>query len=114
MEFVPIIEIVQIDRIARSGSIIRNAVGAENTLASVVVMNISPDSAIELVDASFIELCTRLFFDPGLELRIARTLTLDKACHCVGLQTEGVQHHGVVAFADSGIARAEAPALFQG
>ena len=76
-------------------------------------MDIATDSTVELPDCAFIELHARLLFDPRLELWISGLLVPDEAGDCIGLQSQGIQHHGIVAFADSRIARTQGAALFQ-
>ena len=56
VEFFPVVEVVEIDGVAEGTGIIRQAVGRENGLARLIVVNIAADGAVEVVDGKFVQL----------------------------------------------------------
>src|SRR4051812_3830111 len=74
VESLPVVEVVEIDSVTRS---IGNTVGAEDFFAGAVVMDVTNDRAVELVDRSLVELHAGLALDPCFELRIGRLAGLD-------------------------------------
>src|SRR5437868_5844553 len=47
VEFLPIVEVIQVDGIARGGRIVWDAAGAENGFSRSVIMDITADGGIE-------------------------------------------------------------------
>lgn len=114
VEFFPVVEIIEVDGVARSGSVVGNAVGGEDALASGVVMIVAGDRGVEFVDGRFVEFHTRLLFDPRFELRIGGPVVFDVVDHSVAVEAERVDDHLVVAFAGAGITSGEFSAGLEG
>src|SRR5438045_2018121 len=114
MELIPIIEIIEVDCIARGRRVVRDAIAPENALARGIVVDITADGAIELVGGALVELGSRLLLDPAFELSISRALRLDVIDDGILVQCQRVEDHLVVAFADAGITGGEQAALLKG
>lgn len=50
VKFLPVIEVVEINSIPRSGSIVRDSVGRENAFAGGVVMNVAANRGVQAVN----------------------------------------------------------------
>src|SRR5688572_19017787 len=103
MKLFPIIEIVQIDRVARRRSVIGKRVRRKNSFTRVIVMEVSSDRRVQLIDRSLVQPHTWLLANPGLKLRVGRTLLLDEINDRLTLESEAVDDHLIVAFSRSGI-----------
>src|SRR5262245_36131923 len=54
-EFLPIIQVVEIDRVLAGTGIVGNTTCAEDVFAGAVIMKVAFDGAIQLVDIRFVE-----------------------------------------------------------
>ena len=114
MEFVPVVEVVQVDGVVADGAFVADAAGAADALAGGVVVVVTLDGAVALVDGGLVELHAGLFLQPCLELRVGGLAFRDVFLHRVGIQAECADHHRVVALADAGITGGELAAGFEG
>ena len=58
MEFVPVVQVVQVNRVTRRWRIVSNCAGAKDAFACVVVVDVAANAAIEFVDGSLIRVIT--------------------------------------------------------
>ena len=114
MEFVPVVQIIQIHGIAETAGAVVQPAGRENAFSRVVIVNVSLDRRIELFDVGFVQLYARLLLDPGLELNVVRFIRLNVVERFLAIEPQAVEHHLVVASAASGIARSEFATSFKG
>src|SRR6185436_1590042 len=96
------------------GTLLGNAIGAEDALASGVIVNVAHDGSVVLVDGRLVELHARLLFDPRFELRVSRFAVGDEFLNRVSVEAEGTNSHHVVALADAGVTVGEFAPRFEG
>src|SRR5262245_35750459 len=78
MEFVPVVEVVQINRIGTDRAGVRDGAGFQDAGARVVIVDVARNGDIQLMNGSLVELHARLLLHPGFELRIRRLAVGDE------------------------------------
>ena len=101
MEFLPVVEVVQVDRIIRAGL---QAASAEDARLGVGVVVVSGDGIIQRANGVVAQRRAVLRRNPRFELRVRRFLVGDVAAYRFGIKAEARDYHAVVARADAGIA----------
>src|SRR5215831_18003366 len=96
VEFVPVVEIVQIDGIFRGGCAIRNCGRPQNTFSSVVIVVIPANCRVMFLDCGRCKRFRVLLY-PRLKLRIGRLVLLDEIFHCLLIQTQCCARHCIEA-----------------
>ena len=114
MELLPIVEIVQVHGIGADGRLVVHSGSGEDALAGFVVVDVAEDGNIQLVDVLLVDLGTGLSADPFFEGNIGRLVILDESLGGFVVDTEGVEHHGIIAGTDSRIAIGELAGGFEG
>jgi hypothetical protein len=107
IEFRPVVEIVEINSIAGSLFIIREARGRNDGATRLIVMIESADGRIKLRDRFFVDLGARLFADPLLELAISWTLLGDKRNNRIAIEIQTIEDHLIETLADGWVAGCE-------
>lgn len=97
----PVVEIVQIDRI--SGTV-GEAVFPKDIFASVSVVDVAGDGGVECGDGGVVEFHVWLAENPRFKSGVGRSACFDEFLHGIFRNPEGVEHHGVVTLAATGIA----------
>ena len=77
MEFFPIIEIVEVNGILNRAGVVGKTVSAQDRFAGAVIVDVAADSAVQLVDGTFIQFGAILFY-PCLELRVSGLAFFDE------------------------------------
>ena len=112
MELVPIVQIIQVHRILRRGSVVGQIASAQDSLARFIIVNVTAHGGVVFLDRRGIQRCG-VGFDPGFEFRIARPILFDVILHCGLIEPERGARHRIVAAAHAGIARGEFATRFQ-
>jgi hypothetical protein len=102
VEFFPVVKVVEIDSVFARAGVIGEAVGAENGLTRVVVVNVTLDGGIEFVDGAFVE-PGGVLFHPAFELAIGGLALFNVVNDRVTIEADAVDDHLVVAVARAGI-----------
>jgi len=76
VEFLPVVKVIEVDGVFAGVGVIGNAIGAENRLPGVVVVNVAPNRGIEFFDRPAIQF-RAVLFDPRLELRVSGLAVFD-------------------------------------
>lgn len=113
MEFVPVVQVIQINGIAEGRWVIWKSVCAQDALAGGVVMDVATDSAVEFVDRTFVELNAGLLFDPGFKLWIGGLALFDEVDDGVALEADAIDDHLIIALASARITWGELAGAFQ-
>jgi len=114
MEGRPVVEVVEIDRAGVDRTVVGEAAGGEDVLASGVVVDVALNGDVVFVDGGLVKLHARLRFDPRFELGVAGLLALDELAHGGFAQAKGGEDHAVVTFADARIVGVQLAAGFEG
>ena len=77
MDLVPIVEIVEFDGAAIVAGAVVQAARVKDSFASTVVVIVSTNVAVDLVDGAFVKLHAGLLFDPIFELDVRGLIVLD-------------------------------------
>src|ERR1044071_6187197 len=112
MEFFPIIKIVQIHGVFEGVSVIRNATGTENRFSRPIIVIISTNRGVELLNRAAVELGA-VFLHPRLKLRVGRFGVLDEGQNCIPLETQTVNYHLIKALAGPRISGSEFAGCFE-
>lgn len=104
VEFVPVVEIVEIDGVAEGACVVLKAAGSENALASRIVMVVTANRGVEFLDIGLVQLRSRLLSDPVFELDVGGAIGLDVIDGFLAIEAKPIQNHLVVALAATGIA----------
>ena len=112
MKLVPIIQIVQVHRVFRSGSVVGDAARAQNTFSRFVIVIITADRGVMFLDRLRVERL-RVLFHPGFELGIGRLVLLDEILDRLFVEPERGTSHRVVASANTGITVGEFTPRFE-
>lgn len=110
MELVPVVEVVQVDRVAWFS--IGKASSAEDALAGVVGMDVADDGGVEFLDGGFVDLAP-IVRDPLFTLDVGG-FGGDEGEEGIAVETEAVEDHLVVALAAAGVAFGELARRFEG
>ena len=113
MEFEPVVEVVQIDRVRKNRAVVRQVVCREDALSDVVGVDVAGDADVQLVNVALGQVHAGLGANPGLKLRVRRLAVGDELAHRVGVQAEAGDDHHVIALADARIARGELAGGFE-
>ena len=70
MELGPIVEIIQVDRIARSLGVVRQVRRSQYRAPRLIIVVVARDGLVEFIDRSFIQRSSGLLTDPLFKLRI--------------------------------------------
>ena len=108
MDLVPIVEIVEFDGAAIVAGAVVQAARVKDSFASTVVVIVSTNVAVDLVDGAFVKLHAGLLFDPIFELDVRGLIVLDVIEGFLAVEVERGEDHLVVAFAAAGVAGAKA------
>ncbi len=114
MELEPVVQIVQVDGVRQYGTVVGQSTGAKDALAGVVGVDVARDGHIQLVDRGAIQFDAGLLSDPGFKLGVGGLALGDELLDGVGVQSEGIQDHHVVASANAGITSGELAAGLEG
>ena len=113
MKFVPVVKIVQVHCVLRSGRVVGDAARAQNTLARIVIVNVSAHRGVMLLDRLRVKRL-RVLLHPRFELWIGRLVLLDEILDRLFIEPECGTGHRVVASADAGITGGEFTPRFEG
>lgn len=113
MEFVPVVEVVEIHGILESRGVILQAARGEDAFAGIVTVIVAADGSVQFFDVCFIELNAGLLLHPVFELGVAGTVVLDEIEGFLAVQTEAIEDHLVVALAAARVASSEFAARFE-
>src|SRR5437867_1243576 len=102
VEFFPVVEVVEVDGILRRGAVVWQAIGAEDGFAGSIIMDVTANAGIELLNGSFVHLGA-ILFDPGFELRVSRLAVFDEVDNGLAVETEAINDHLIIAFAGAWI-----------
>ena len=90
MELGPVVEIIQIDRIARSLVVVRQIGRSEDRAPRFVIVVVTRNGIVEFVYGSFVQGSSGLLTNPPFKLRISRSFLGNEGNDCVALQVEAV------------------------
>jgi len=113
MELGPVVDVVQIHGVARSGSVIGHARRAADALARGVVVDVTADRAVKLIDVALVKLHAGLLLHPALKLDVARLAVFDVIEGFLAIETKTIQNHLIVTLAAARIASSEFAAGFE-
>ena len=99
VEFGPVVEVVEIDGVARSFRIVLEIRGAEDRPAGFVVVIVTTDGCIELFNRSLVDLGARLLADPLFELTVCWALLGDVGHERIAIEIETIDDHLIETFA---------------
>ena len=112
MEFVPVVEVIEVYGVFEGASVVGQAVGAQDGLAGAIIVVVTADGGVEAIDRGFVEF-RGVLFDPGFKLRIGGFVLLDVVDGRIALEANAVEHHLVVAFAAAWITGGELAGTFE-
>jgi len=104
VKFLPILDVVQIDRAGQNTAVILETCGTEDFPTRRVSVHVSENRHVVMMDVRLGQSGTGLLCDPLFELRIGRPTVLDERYEGVGIQAKGRAGHGVEAFAHCWVA----------
>src|SRR6266536_2157160 len=84
VKFVPVVEVVQIDGPGVDRTVFRNPVGAQDSFAGGIVVDVTQDRGVVLVERGLVESDTGLLLDPTFKLRIGGLVLGNKLPHRLG------------------------------
>ena len=90
VELGPVVEIIQIDRIARSLGVVRQIRRSEDRASCFIIVVITGDGLVEFIDGSFVQRSSGLLTNPLFKLRISRSFLGNEGNDCVALQIEAL------------------------
>jgi len=113
MEFIPVIEIVQVHCVSECAIAVTKSARAKDAFARSIVVNVAFDGRVQFINARLIEFDAGLLFDPRLKLRVSRLVIFDVVDDGIAIQSKAVDDHLIVAFARAGITCGEFAARFE-
>ena len=113
MEFVPVVEVVEVDSVLECGGVILETAGGEDAFTGIVTVIVAADRGVQFFDVGFVELHARLLLDPVFELGVAGAVILDEIKCFLAIESETIQDHLVITFAAAWVARSEFAAGFE-
>lgn len=114
VESIPIVEVVQIHRVAERAIVVSETAGAKNPFSGIVIMIVTSDGGVQFLDIPFVQFNSGLFFNPGFKLSVVGLIVFDVIECFLAIQTQPVQDHLVVTLPGARITAGQFAARFEG